>query len=88
VGYEIVSNQVFVPASGMGSVNVACSTGNKVIGGGFALGHSAFLRLFHAYPGDGRGNLSDHNWDVFAQNTDRRSDWQAWSHAICAAVGP
>jgi len=81
-GYQIVSNQVMLPASSAGNVNVTCSAGKNVLGGGFALGHSVFVKLVHSYP------LNDRSWDVFAQNTDPNNAWPAWVTAVCAAAGP
>jgi len=82
-GHEVVSHQVFVPASSAANVNVACSSGNKVLGGGFSI-ESAVVQVFSSAPSDGLGNLNDHRWNVLAQNTDPNNARQVTVSAICA----
>jgi hypothetical protein len=86
-GHEIILNrQVLVPASGVTNVNVACSSGNKVLGGGFSIETPDFVKLFSAEPSDGLGNLSDHQWNVAAQNTDPSRARQVTALGICASA--
>jgi hypothetical protein len=84
VGYEIVSNKVSVSASSSANVNVTCSTGNKVLGGGFDIETPVFVQVFSSEPSDGIGNFSDHQWNVFAQNTDPTNARQTTVSAVCA----
>jgi hypothetical protein len=78
-----VSNRVVLPASGVANVNVTCSSGNKVLGGGFSIETPAFVKVFSSQPSDGLSNLSDHSWNVFAQNTDPINARQVTVGAIC-----
>jgi hypothetical protein len=82
-GHEVVSHQVFFPASSAANVNVTCSSGNKVLGGGFSI-ESAVVQVFSSAPSDGLGNLNDHRWNVLAQNTDPNGARQVTVSAICA----
>ncbi len=86
-GYQIVSNSSFIPASFGGNANVACASGNKVLGGGFLLGTGTpgLVKLLSSEPDDGLGTLSDHRWNVLAQNTDPNSAQQVTVRAICAS---
>jgi hypothetical protein len=84
--YEIVSRRVDVPPSGVAAVNVACSSGNKVLGGGFIIETPDFVKLFSAAPSDGLGNVSDHQWNVDVQNTDPIGVPQVTTFAICASA--
>ena len=84
-GYEIVSHRVFVPASSLANVNVTCSSGKKVLGGGFQIETPVFVQVFSSAPTDGLGNLSDHRWNVAVQNTDPNNARQVTVSAICAS---
>ena len=83
-GYELVTNQVFIPPSSVANVTVTCSAGNKVLGGGFDIETPVFVQIFSSEPSDGLGNFSDHNWNVSAQNIDPNSARQVTVSAICA----
>ena len=83
-GYELVTNQVLIPASSVANVNVSCSSGKKVLGGGFDIETPLFVQVSSSEPSDGVGNFSDHNWNVLAQNTDPDNARQVTVSAICA----
>jgi hypothetical protein len=85
-GYEIKTANVSLPAAAVNGVNVACSSGNKVLGGGFWIENPASVRIFHSLPSDGHSNLSDHNWDVLAQNADPINARFTTVSAICARL--
>ena len=54
-----------------------------MLGGGFAIENPDFVRVFSSLPGDGHANLSDHNWNVAAKNTDPNAMWSVTVSAIC-----
>jgi hypothetical protein len=85
-GYEIVSRRVLVPASGITNVNVSCSGGNKVMGGGFSIETPTFVKVFAAEPTNGASTFSDHQWNVLAQNTDPSNARQVTVVAVCASA--
>ena len=83
-GYEIVVHQEFVPASSTKDVHVECTSGKKVLGGGFDIETPNFVKVFSSEPSDGAGNLIDHGWNVFVENTDPVNARQTTVSAICA----
>jgi len=85
-GYEIVSRRVLVPASNIANVNVSCSSGNKVMGGGFSIETPTFVKVFGSEPSDGASTFSDHQWNVIAQNTDPNNARQVTVVAVCASA--
>jgi hypothetical protein len=84
IGHEIVSQQILVPASGSANVNVTCSSGNVVTGGGFSI-EGAIVQALTSEPSDGLGNVADNRWNVFAQNTDPNNARQVTVSAVCAS---
>ena len=84
-GYQIVMNRDTLAAGATAQVNVACPTGKKVLGGGFNIETPADVRLFTSEPSDGAGNISDHAWNVMAQNAGAVAR-QTTAIAICAFV--
>jgi hypothetical protein len=85
-GYEIVSRRVLVPASNIANVNVSCSSGNKVMGGGFSIETPTFVKVFGSEPSNGASTFSDHQWNVLAQNTDPNNARQVTVVAVCASA--
>jgi len=67
-GYEQQSTQLLVGAGGFNNVLASCSTGNKVLSGGFSLETPDDVKVFSSYPDDGSSNASDRSWDAFVQN--------------------
>jgi hypothetical protein len=86
VGHELRSQQIFVPASSSSNVTAACSIANKVLGGGFDIETPAFVKVLSTEPSDGAGNVSDHSWNVLAQNTDPNNSRQTTASAVCASA--
>jgi len=86
VGHEVRSQQIFVPASSSSNVTAACSIANKVLGGGFDIETPAFVKVLSTEPSDGGGNVSDHSWNVLAQNTDPNNARQTTASAVCASA--
>jgi hypothetical protein len=86
VGHEVLSNRILVPASSTANANVTCSIANKVLGGGFDIETPAFVKVLSSEPSDGLSNLSDHRWNVLAQNTDPNNTRQTTASALCASA--
>src|SRR5262245_21225386 len=84
-GYQIVQNRDTLAAGVTAQVNVECPTGKKVLGGGFSTETPIDVRLFSSSPSDGSGNISDHAWNVFVQNSSTVVR-QTTAIAICANV--
>ena len=81
-GYEIVAHQEFL-SPGYWNVHVECTTGKKVLGGGFSIETPNDVKLFTSEPSDGNGNLINHGWNVFVQNAGSLTR-QTSVYAICA----
>ena len=54
--------------------------------GGFSIETPTDVRVFSSLPSNGSGNLSDHAWNVLAQNAGTVGPRQTTSIAICAFV--
>jgi hypothetical protein len=84
LGYELVSNRVVLAPGAVADVIVSCSSGNKVLGGGFSVETPQLVKVFSSEPTDQFGSISDHNWHVFAQNADLNNPRQVTVSATCA----
>jgi hypothetical protein len=84
-GYEEKTHQVFVSAGAVANVSVSCSTGKKVLGGGFDIETPDDVKVFSSEPSDGSGNVIDNGWNVFVHNTGSVTR-QVTVTAICASV--
>jgi hypothetical protein len=78
-----VSQQASLAPSSTANVNVSCSSGKRVLGGGFSIENAA-VQVFSSTPSDGLSNLNDHRWNVAAQNTDPNNARHVTVSAICA----
>jgi len=77
--YEIVSASVSVPGNDHMGTTAECPGGKKLVGGGVISGAPGSLFLTESGP------LSDHEWEVFAVNTDSNPHLITVK-AICAVV--
>ena len=82
-GYEENVHQVFVSAGATVNVGVRCSTGKKVLGGGFQIETPDDVKIFSSEPSDGSGNLINNGWNVFVHNAGTVTR-QVTVSAICA----
>lgn len=85
-GYEVVAHQEFVPAGSTTNVHVECTSGKKVLGGGFDIETPDVVKVFSSEPSDGAGTLIDHGWNVMVHNTDLVNARQTTVSAICAVL--
>jgi len=81
-GYEVVSHQEVLP-TGSWNVHVECTTGKKVLGGGFNLGITDEVSILASDPSDGFFNVIDHGWNVLAWNKGSVNR-PVSAYAICA----
>ncbi len=83
-GYEVVTTSTSVPPSGVAQVNVGCSSGNVVLGGGFNIGNASLVTISVSDPSLS-STISNHNWNVSVNNTDPSFANTVTVDAICVS---
>lgn len=81
--YEEVTHQEFITAGAVANVSVSCSTGKKVLGGGYDIETPDDVKVFSSEPTDGHGNIVNNKWNVMVHNEGSVTR-QVTVTAICA----
>jgi hypothetical protein len=90
-GYEIVSHNEQLAPNTSAHVGVQCSSGKKVLGGGFILEYAPAIDLYSSLPEDPNnvGSFTDEWWGVFAHNNGTlNTTFGVSAIAICGFVQP
>ena len=83
-GYEQPSSTISVNPSSSANVNVACSAGNVIVGGGYSVADPTVVGVSHSEPSLS-SNLSNTNWDVAASNSSSTVAENVTAQGICVS---